>query len=84
MTHQEMLALSEDSKEWRDAADFKDNAARIRQVLEDLPDLLLELKNLKEFAQFAHQDFDPRTDYYATELSSMAAEALGIKEDDDD
>ena len=42
-----------------------------------------ERDKLKAFAEYAMNDFDPRTDYYATDLADMAREALGIDPDEE-
>lgn len=69
------LAILDRLKRLRISADaWSDVCVEVEDKNEKLK---AELKALREFARFAKDDFDPRTDHYATDLSKMATEALG-------
>jgi len=56
MTHEDMLQLAEDAKNWRDAADWKDNCGRLSQLLNQVPDLITELKQLRAMRAWAAEE----------------------------
>jgi len=50
MTHDEMLELAAEAENWTDAADWKDNCSRLNKLLQDLPQLIAEYHQFRNFA----------------------------------